>query len=187
MTLPAHFASGYLVSKIYCNNLNLACSNDSAFTTFTIIGSLLPDIDGLFSGVFGGYLKDHRNTPFHTPFFWLCISSIIYSFGFLTKNYLIQNYIIALSFGVFLHFFLDWYGGRAAGIRIFYPFSKTIYSFFPINPEKGKIPVIPKNKKDIKKYVEFIKFYFENKILLFSEILIILSGFILLISDVFKH
>lgn len=172
MTLPAHIASGYLISKVYCNNLGLECKDPSLFTTLTIVGSLLPDVDGLF----GGYLKDHRNTPFHSPLFWLFILLISYAFGFLFKYLFIQNYIIALSIGAFFHLFLDWFSGRAAGIRIFYPFSKKVYSLFPLNPEKGKVSIIPTTKEDIKKYIEFVKFFFENRFLVATEITIILTA-----------
>ena len=69
-----------------------------------------------------------------------------------------------------LHLVTDWLTARTVGIQWFYPFSETNYWIYSIEPEKGNIPiwdmVIP----------PYINFYFENKILVYSEILVNLAA-----------
>jgi len=169
MLTPAHIATGYILSEVFINNFNLQGADNLLITTLTIAGSLAPDIDGLF----GLQLKDHRKTVFHTPIFWGLLILIIGLIGFSIKNVLIVVSVAAFGSGIFFHLFLDWFSGRTAGIRIFYPFSERQYSLFPLKPKKGAVSVFP-NKKNIKEYREFMKYYFKNKFLVFTEILIIL-------------
>jgi len=169
MLLPTHIATGYILSEIFIDNYNLLQTDKLLITTLTLAGSLAPDIDGLF----GLQIKDHHKTVFHTPIFWSLLIFIMGFIGFSIKNLLIVIFIIAFGIGVFFHLFLDWFSGRSAGIRIFYPFSKKQYSLFPLKPEKGNVPIFP-NKKNIKKYREFIRYYLKNKFLVITETLIIL-------------
>lgn len=166
MTLPAHIASGYLLSKAcYLSNIN--CFNNPTFTAVLIVGALLPDVDGMF----GAQIKDHRNTPFHAPLFWLVIFISTYTVNtVMLKNSQLNTYLIALNIGIFSHLFLDWLAGRTAGIRIFYPFSKKVYSLFPLNPEKGAVGMF-----SLKNQAAFWKYYLENKFLVITEMLVILS------------
>ena len=141
-----------------------------------IIGALIPDIDF----VFFKNIKDHHNSIPHSPLFWILVSSILYLLAFLTENTLLENYVIAFTIGVLVHLFLDWFSGRTAGIRVFYPFSKKVYSLYPLNPTEGEVStsLIPN-----KSHIKFFKFYAENKFLLYVEILIILAGLGLFILD----
>lgn len=167
MLIPTHIATGYILSEAFINNFNLQGADSLLITTFTIVGSLIPDIDGLF----GNKMKDHRKTPFHAPLIWFSLISIIYLVGLLTDNEKLMIYSMMFGLGIFFHLFLDWFSGRTTGIRIFYPFSKKQYSFFPHDPQKGSISMFP-NGKNINKYLEFVKYYFENKLLVLAEILI---------------
>lgn len=167
MLIPTHIATGYILSEAYINNFNLREADSVLITTFTIAGSLVSDIDGLF----GNQMKDHRKTPFHTPLIWLLSVLAILLFSFLTRNEKIMIYSMMFGLGVFLHLLLDWFGGRTTGIRIFYPFSQRQYSLFPHDPQKGAISMFP-HRKNIKKYFKFVKFYFKNKILVTTEIII---------------
>lgn len=169
MLTPTHIATGYIISQVFMNKFNLSQTNNLLITTIAVTGSLAPDIDGLF----GLPIKDHHKTIFHTPIFW-CLFILLTGFiSFFVKNQLIIISIVAFGSGVFIHLFSDWLTGRTAGIMIFYPFLKKQYSLFPLNPKKGEVPIFP-NKKNIKKYCEFFKYYFKNKLLVFTEILIIL-------------
>lgn len=170
MTLPAHLSGGYIAINLV-DKINPSLELGSGCLLFAgLIGSVLPDIDF----VFFKYMKDHHNSWPHTPLFWIAIYLIFFSIGIFLRNQIIQNYSTALIIGILTHLFLDWFNGRAAGIRIFYPFSEKLYSLFPLSPEKGRIPtfLIPN-----KEYVEFLKFYVQNKFLLAIEIMIIISGF----------
>lgn len=104
MLIPTHIAAGYILSEAYINNFNLREADSLLITTFTIAGSLVPDIDGLF----GNQMKDHRKTPFHAPLIWFLLILIIYLFGFLTFNEKIMIYNMMFGFGIFSHLFLDW-------------------------------------------------------------------------------
>jgi len=169
MLTPSHIATGYILSEVFMNKFNLPQTDNLLITTIAIAGSLAPDIDGLF----GLQIKDHHKTVFHAPIFWGLFILIIGLIGFSIKNVLIVISIAAFGSGVFFHLFSDWFSGRTAGIRIFYPFSERQYSLFPLKPKKGAVSVFP-NKKNIKEYREFMKYYFKNKFLVFTEISIIL-------------
>lgn len=169
MLTPTHIATGYIISEVFINRFNLSQTNSLLITTIAIAGSMAPDIDGLF----GLPIKDHHKTVFHAPIFWGLLVLLISFISFFIKNELIVIFITVFGSGVFIHLFSDWLTGRTAGIMIFYPFSKKQYSLSPLKPEKGNVPIFP-NKKNIKKYLEFFRYYFENKFLTFTEILIIL-------------
>ena len=167
MLISTHIATEYILSEIYINNFNLQGVDSLLITTFTIVGSLVSDIDGLS----GSQMKDHRKTPFHAPLIWFSFILIILLFGIFTFNEKMMIYNIMFGFGIFFHLFLDWLGGRTTGIRIFYPFSQKQYSLFRHDSQKGAISMFP-NRKNIRKYFEFVKFYFKNKILVTIEIII---------------
>jgi len=167
MTLPAHLAGGYLALKASSALLPQATPDKSIFLIAGILGAILPDIDTFRFR----YIKDHHDSLSHTPLFWVLISLLIYGLGWFINNPSVEACAVALLIGTFSHLFLDWFSGRTAGIRVFYPFSKKVYSAFPLQPEMGKIPTLP-NKKQL----AFWKFYSENKLLLFSEALIAIIG-----------
>lgn len=169
MTSFAHLSSGYWVYKIASNAPGV---ETSLLLSLSMAGALAPDIDGLF----GKKMRDHRNTIFHAPSFWLLSFVTIRTFIFLGSNESLVVYVNAFFSGVFIHLFLDFFSGRTTGIRLFYPFSKKIYALFPIHPEKGNIPVLPNRE-----HLSFWKFYFENKFLVLTELLVILSPLVFLI------
>ena len=169
MLIPSHISTGYILSEVFINNFHLPQTDKLLIATLTIAGSLAPDIDGLF----GLQIKDHRKTVFHTPIFWSLLILIIGLVSFFIRNGLIIISVAAFGSGIFFHLFLDWFSSRTTGIRIFYPFSKKQYSLFPLKPKKGAVSIFP-NKKNIREYRDFIKYFFKNKFLVFTEILIIL-------------
>lgn len=176
MIVLTHAAVGYLFSKTYCDVLKMDCGSNSLFTAATIIASTVSDLDGLF----GKKINQHRNTIFHTPLFWLGIVLVLFLISFLVRSLILQSYIVAISLGIFSHLFLDWFSGRTIGIRLFYPFSKKMYSLFPLRPKLGDIPLIP-NKKYRDQYIRFIRFYFNNVFLAISELMILAITFYVLI------
>jgi len=179
MVLPAHIAGGYLALHIV-NKINpLLRLTTTGLLIAGLIGSVLPDIDF----VFFKYIKDHHNSWPHTPLFWIAIYLIVFSLGFVLKNQIMKDYSTALIIGILSHFFLDWFSGRTAGIRILYPFSQHVFSFCPLNPQQGEVPtsIFPN-----KAYVGFFKFYAQNKFLLFSEIGLTLSGIFLFVFNLLK-
>ena len=181
MTLPAHISGGYLVIKLV-NKINPNLGYDSSgLIIAAVVGAVFPDIDFFFFK----YFKDHHNSIPHTPLFWLSAYIIVYLMGFFLKNQFIKSYSTALAIGIFVHLFLDWFNARAAGIRILYPFSEKMFSLFPINPEKGKVPtsLFPFPKKE---YIEFYKFYAQNTFLLFTEISITVTGLLVWIFNKLK-
>ena len=162
MTPIAHISSGYLV---YAGIANTVKPDNFLLLLVSIAGALVLDMDALF----GGKIKDHRNTVFHAPLFWLVVFIVAFGVSYLLIPTLLI-YIYAFFLGVFIHLFLDWLGGRTAGIKIFYPFTDKKYALFPIKPEKGDISVL-----SIKGQGPFWKFYLKNKILVVIELIIIVS------------
>jgi len=165
MTLPAHMAGGYLALRL-ANKINpkLGLSTPLVFA-IGLGAALLPDIDA-FSSV---YLKDHHSFT-HAPLFWVLIFISLCLVGHILSSSFIKNIALVILIGSCVHLFLDWFSGRTAGLQIFYPFSFKQYSLFPLNPEKGKIPISIIPSKD------YLKFYAENGFLLFVEISIIVGA-----------
>lgn len=151
MTSFAHIASGYLIYKLSESSVQIHA--DVPVLGLAIVGSLIPDIDGLF----GNKLNNHRYTIFHAPLFWFSVVTLLYIVGVVLHSVVIQQGIGVFGVGVFIHLLLDWMSARTCGIMLWFPFSKKIYSLFP-----GK------------KYASFWKFYCSNKSLITLEIGIIL-------------
>ncbi|MCL4375116.1 metal-dependent hydrolase [Patescibacteria group bacterium] len=165
MLIPTHLAAVYLLSKGYCEGLGGLCGSESVFTTVSIIGALLPDIDIFF----GKKVNEHRNTIFHTPIFWIIVLILLKIYRFFNRS--LTPYIIAIGLGVFSHLFLDWLSGRTTGIRLLYPASKKQYSLFPTDPKIGNVEILP-NKRNKKRYLRWMVNYFNNRFLVGVEILI---------------
>lgn len=180
MMLPAHISGGYLAMNLV-NKLNPNLGIGSGGLLIAgMIGAVLPDVDFIFFK----YVKDHHYSWPHSPLFWVAIYFVTFSIGVILKNQAVKNYSTALLIGVLTHLFLDWFNGRTGGIRIFYPFSEKVYSLFPLNPQKGEVSPLPFPSKE---WIEFFKFYSQNKFLLFSEISLTLSGFILGLFNLLKN
>ncbi len=169
MTPIAHLSSGIWVYVLYASRFEY----NRPLLVASLLGSMAPDIDGLF----GKKMKDHRRTIFHTPILWLFLFLISYLVYILT-NYAGMIYFNAFTFGALVHLFLDWISARTSGIMLFYPFSEKLYSLYPTNSEIGNVSVLP--TKDTK-YKQFWLFYLKNKKLLFIEIIVILSPLLLII------
>lgn len=167
MLPPTHLAVGYMFAKTYCDVFNLPCGSEPIFVAITIAGSLFPDIDIFF----GKKINEHRNSIFHTPFLYFCLVCLFFLAGIFWEKMWI--YMIAFAFGAFSHLFLDWVSGRTIGVRIFYPFSKTTYSLFPLTPQMGNITLVP-NRKNLNAYTSWLRFFFRNRFLVICEILIFL-------------
>ena len=162
----AHLSSGYLV---YASVAHTVALDSLPLLSASLAGAMAPDIDGLF----GAQMKDHRNTVFHAPLFWfsLCITVFILGSMFAPAS---NIFILVFFLSVFVHLLLDWFSARTSGIRILYPFSKKNYACFPLQPERGAIPLLP-GKQYFKTWVEFWKFYFSKKFLVTIEVLVTIS------------
>ncbi len=161
-TIPGHAAGAFLAVELI-SLLDPSLNSNSALAVGVLSG-IFPDIDSLF---FIHRMRDHHNSPLHAPLFWLFIFMIL-----LPINHGI--YIIAALTGIVSHLALDWYAGRIAGLVVFYPFSMKRYSLFPLGADA---PMFSKR---------YNQFYMSNKVLLFSEIFIVLGAFLVLILKLIK-
>ena len=167
MTPVAHLSSGYLVYEYV---LATTSAEGGLLFSVALAGSMAPDIDGLF----GSKMKDHRSTVFHSPLIWLALYAGLH----LTSLTVIPNatpYVTAFFLAAFAHHLLDWFAARTGGVRLLYPFSKKTHSFFPLQPERGGVPVWPK-KDSMKEWIDFWKFYFSNKFLIGAELFVVVSS-----------
>lgn len=166
MTIPAHAAGGFLILQVI-DKINPGFGlREPKILLAGVLGSILVDVDAFFYEE----LKDHHNSLLHTPLFWALVFILGHFWGSFTKNSSIINITFALSIGVFSHLFLDWFGARRSGIRIFYPFSERMYSLYPLDPGKWGSPwrLLPKR--------EHLEFYLKNKFLFLTEVSIVLVG-----------
>ena len=153
MFINSHIASGYLIG--------IFTKQDCKWIIWLIFATILPDIDGLWSNTVAGH-----HSILHTPIFWIILCGLSWGIGKVQSKYFIQKASIILFLGALLHLTTDWLTSRTVGIQWLYPISETNYWIYPIEPDKGDIPIwsmlIP----------PYINFYFENKILVYSEILV---------------
>ena len=153
MFVNSHIASGYLVGRL--------AKLDREWIILLIFATVLPDIDGLWSNTVAGH-----HSILHTPIFWIIFCGFGYGFGKVQLNDFIQKTFVLLFVGSMLHLISDWLTSRTVGIKWFYPILETNYWIYPIEPEKGDIPIwemiIP----------PYFPFYFENKVLAYGELLL---------------
>lgn len=177
MFIISHAASGYIAGKVISRHSKLD-RYPERFIMLVMFFSVFPDIDGVFSATVAGH-----HTILHTPFFWIVACCIIFIIG--RKFYPTKNHIITLGIflGAILHIITDWITARTVGIQWLYPFSTTNFDVFPVQPEKGQIPVYEMIMNP------YWSFYMENKLLFGFEVgLNLIAIFILLqkINIVFK-
>ncbi len=170
MTFLGHVAGAYLAVQLV-NTVDPSLNLDQASILIVgVMGGVIPDIDALFYK----QVKNHHDSPLHIPLFWAAVFLVLFAMNY-ALGISLQKYIIAVFVGVFSHFFLDWYGGRIAGVKFLYPFSQKRYSLFPLQFDKGSIPLRDTLGR------EYNKFYASNKLLLISEITIVVAAITLFI------
>ena len=166
MTFFAHWSSGYLVYRLIKGRFGRFQS--SYVLGAAVLGAMAPDIDVFF----GLSIRQHHNTIFHTPVFWLGLMVA----GWLFLRRLAARRLLFLFTGTaLLHLFLDWFGARAAGVRLFYPWTERVYSLYPLSPQQGEVPVFPK-RGCWPLYLDYCRFYLKNKVLVVSEAGLIVAG-----------
>ncbi len=171
MTVPGHIAGAYLTLRL-TDMIYPGVGLDNPWVIAAgVIAGVLPDIDVFFYKHHG----DHHNSPLHTPVFCVVVFAGLtigaYFFGASAGSY-----VLAAFLGVFSHLFLDWYGGRVAGVRLAYPWSTKRYSLFPLHPEQGNVPVKGVYTKD------YFVFYTKNKFLFASEAILLVTAIGLFIA-----
>ena len=153
MFVNSHIASGYLAGRL--------SKLESKWVWLLIFATIIPDIDGIWSNTVAGH-----HSILHTPIFWIVICSMSGIIGRIKKHNDIEKGSKIILLGIMLHLITDWLTARTVGIQWLYPFYETNYWIYSIEPEKGNIPIWD---MVISPYIDF---YFENKILVYSEILI---------------
>lgn len=180
MTPMAHISSGYLVAQMV-NLINPGLGFDKPEIIIpTIIGATISDIDIFFVK----NVRDHRDTVFHLPSFWLAVLIAGFFFSSLFSYELLKIMIIGFGLGMFSHFFLDWLTVDEKGIgdmKLLYPLSNKKFAFKP-RPATGK--------KYSNKYIfsmRYVKSYMTGRFL-FLEIFFIVLGLLvfLLKSNILK-
>ncbi len=112
------------------------------FTLHTVflagLGGLLPDLDVPLNWIFStfGYQSEllKHGGIFHTPFFGLIflVPAIILLYK---KKHKFSTYFFVISFGIFLHIFLDFVlgGGAHNGVMMLWPLSSAGYKIHLLN------------------------------------------------------
>jgi len=175
MTPFAHAGAGYLITQgIAYLNPTIGLDKPEMIIS-SVIGAVIPDIDVLFSK----NIKDHRDSPFHYPLFWITILAIGFSLGKIINNQFLINIFIGFGLGIFTHIFFDWFTVREKGLgdlMLFYPFSKKRYALM----------AEPKSEKDYSNKNVFTKkyllAYLDNKFLAGVEFLIIFVALFIFIK-----
>jgi hypothetical protein len=137
----------------------------------TLVLQLLPDLDVFWAKD----LSSHHKSYFHAPIFWIGISVIIFIISNITKIIPVWiSYIVLIQ--TVSHLLFDYITARTAGIILYYPFGKKEYSLFKLNKKQGEF-----NSFEISLQFKFLKHYFENKFLLFFEIIVCILGIVVLL------
>ena len=153
MFVNSHIATGYLAGKI--------AKQDSKWILLLIFSTVFPDIDGLWSNTVAGH-----HSILHAPIFWIFVLLIGTGIGKFRKDKIIEKTVLIIFIGAMRHLITDWLTARTVGIRWFFPFSETMYWIYPIQPEKGQIPIWDMV------VAPYFPFYFQNKVLAYGEVAI---------------
>lgn len=175
MTPMAHASSGYLAAQLI-NFFNPSLGFDKPEIIIpVIIGATISDIDILFVK----NVKDHRDSIFHLPFFWLATLFVGYFICQLFNNELFKTIIIGFGLGMFFHIFLDWLtvDQKGAGdMKLLYPLSDKRFALNP-QPSTGR--------EYSNKYIfsmEYVKSYMTGRFLFFEIFFIVLSILVFLLK-----
>jgi len=112
MVLPGHLAGGYLAATALIAVFHPDLST-SQINCLLIIGTLageLPDIDLIFFNLAhrkNQNIESHRNYLTHMPLFWILISMIIVSVGFIFNSVFIEYLGWITLAGTWSHLILD--------------------------------------------------------------------------------
>ena len=168
MFLPSHIASGYLLGNALHQKEN-SSQTAAPFLPVLLIASILPDVDGIWSTTVAGH-----HSILHTPIFWLFIFSGMTGLGMFSNFSWMKPVSLAIFLGAMLYLVTDWITARTVGIQWLYPFSSINFDVYPVQPEKGQIPVWEMIRDP------YFSFYIENIVLLWFEIAMNGIAFILL-------
>ena len=153
MYLSSHIAAGYLAGKL--------TGARGVIIALWVAGSLLPDMDGLWSHTVAG----HHGLP-HSPLFWIAVCGSGLALARATGIRFIQTASLVIFCSAMIHLITDWATARTVGIQWLYPLSETDFSLYQIEPARGDIPITDMLGSS------YIYFYLENRLLAVSEIAI---------------
>jgi inner membrane protein len=138
MTAPNHLAGGIVFTGLFCSLFSINIFENPLYISFTLFGSLLPDVDHTKSYIGKAFYPlakyiatnyGHR-TITHSLLFILSVYSLSL---FVEQNFSINYHISTiLFFSVFSHFLFDMV--TVSGIPLFYPFYKNP-CVLPANPD----------------------------------------------------
>ena len=166
MYISSHISAGYIAGKL--------SGSRGLIMAAWLAGSLLPDIDGLWSNSVAG----HHSFP-HTPLFWFAVCAIAFVYGKVSGLRFISQVSVVLFLSTMIHLTTDWATARTVGIKWLSPLSDTDFSMLAIEPARGDIPI-----QDMLSS-KYIYFYFENKFLAISELLLNFLALAILVKDFF--
>lgn len=159
MLFPAHLCLGLLILRIAIEINPDYFSTNLFFVLFSLIASVIPDLD-----VFGKTkFKDHHKSLLHAPLFWGVVFIVFFDF----------NEFLALLFGaqVFAHLLFDFITARTAGVALMYPYSTREYSLFRLTAQHGNFYLF-----EIRKLGAYLRFYVRNKALTAIEGIVCILG-----------
>lgn len=156
MVLPGHLAGGYLAASAFMALAHpaLTPAQIQGLLVFGALAGDLPDID-----LFWFWLAHRRNGPAaaeshrdyatHTPIFWLAISAVITSIGWLSGSAFTECVGVLVLIGSWAHLLLD---SIEYGVVWLWPFSHTRFAL------KKSIPSEHETARPgtIRYYIQFI-------------------------------
>ena len=158
----SHALSGVIVLRVLIFLMPEQYSMSTSLIVLSLIFANMPDMDIFFSKT----VKNHHNSPFHAPLFWILVSAI-------SLFFMHWSIALLLLLCVLVHTLLDYIAARTAGIFFFYPFSANEYSLFPMKKEAGNFNLIKFDKKSFNTY---IKNYMKNVPMVIVEVLVFVLG-----------
>ena len=138
----SHALSGVIVLRLLTFFMPEQYSMSISLIIMSLIFANLPDIDIFFAKT----IKDHHQTPFHAPLFWILVAAISIFF-------MPWSISLLLLLCVSVHNLLDYMAARTTGIMFLYPFSNKEYSLFPMKKEVGNFHPWKADRKSHTKYM----------------------------------
>lgn len=175
MFLPSHIASGFILIRII-ETIRKKSFMNSGWLWLGLIAATIPDVDGIFSETVAGH-----HSVLHTPIFWMGIWFLCFIIGKMRNLKYVVNASYIIFAGAMIHLITDWATARTVGIQWLFPFSNTDYHFYAIHPEYGQVPVYKMLG------IDYLSFYFYNRILIIGELGVNIIALGLLISRKKTH
>ena len=124
-----HLPTGYIISRLWLNNIDTHTKSYKGFLNAGMLGSLFPDVDMFYFYLVDNRQHHHHKYFTHYPILWLTIllCSLLWKYSKYDSRLALLS--VVFSFNALIHMFLDTIVGD---IWWFAPFMDKPYALFKV-------------------------------------------------------